>query len=257
MINPSHVLDFVERGSLREMIISLDLYERVNFAAQLRELLTSQNKYARIRVGCDGDGGYLIPPMKFDKIVSIGVGREMSFEFDERLADSEIFLFDHTINCPDNLSNNMKFYKKGLGEANSKELFDFETILKNTDLSHTHSNLIKIDIEGDEYSALKNADFSNFTVLIIEFHFLEKIFFSRKFEEFRVLISKLSREHQVFHVHANNWSKLFNIGPEVLPDVVEITFVRKDVWSKLEESGNRDRDFSCRRGYPEIWPISS
>ena len=255
LIDPTKIVDLVERGCLRNSISAIEIKSRIEFALYFEQLLNKNAPFEAIRVGRQGDGGYLVPPIHIDKVVSIGIGHETSFEFDAKIQESEIFMFDHTVEPPRGMRENMYFHEKGIGEISSRGILDFESIKILAGISNLDVNLLKVDVEGSEFSSLKNCDLSQFAVVIIELHYLEKMFYSSGFEDLKHLLGNLLANHSIFHVHANNWGKLFNIGQVVLPDIVEITFIREEVWSSFSDFGKSDQDYPCRGGYPEIWPI--
>ena len=91
--------------------------------------------------------------------------------------------------------------------------------------------ILKMDIEGDEYltlSSISDKNLNKIRILIVELHDLRHLrnyFFYKTFEKF---ILKLNNLFYVCHLHVNNVSKLTNIGGYNVPDMLEITFIRKD-----------------------------
>ena len=88
-----------------------------------------------------------------------------------------------------------------------------------------------MDIEGDEYltlSSISDKNLNKIRILIVELHDLRHLrnyFFYKTFEKF---ILKLNNLFYVCHLHVNNVSKLTNIGGYNVPDMLEVTFIRKD-----------------------------
>jgi hypothetical protein len=102
---------------------------RLDFAATFQKFLLQYSPGCElIRLGRDGDGGYSIPPLKFEKLITLGVGKDISFESDIYFDHSEIYLFDHTVESPANLKKNMKFHKRGIGLSDSAEFLSFDSI---------------------------------------------------------------------------------------------------------------------------------
>jgi hypothetical protein len=258
-LNPNSLYSIIYTASFRKQISSTDVSLRLNFAAAFQKFLLNFNSNCElIRVGRDGDGGYSIPSLNFEKLIGIGVGKDISFESDEYFDNSEIHLFDHTVRRPTNLKENMEFHKKGIGLSDSKDFLSFDSICALTGIKATASNLLKFDIEGDEIFVFEEADFSSFSTIVCELHWIEDAFYSDKFSHFQRLFENLIRSHSLVNVHANNWSHLFNFGDIVLPNVVELTLINlKDIKEARKTSTRNNLDFPCRSNYPEIWPIKS
>jgi len=256
-INPDRIFDAVERASLRVKTGPAWIKEALPFTIKFKSLLTRVEPYNLIRIGRNGDGGYIIPSFNYDKLITIGVGKEFSFERDDFLTNTKITMFDHTIHSPSSLPENIKFFKKGIGEASEGSLMTFDDICAHSKINAEERNILKVDIEGAEYDVFENSKFSAFSVLVFEIHWLEKVFYSDKINKLENLIQILLAEHEIVHVHANNWGKLFNFANIVLPDIVELTLVRRiDLASLSNKTKQGSQDFPCRPDFPEIWPAS-
>lgn len=83
---------------------------------------------------------------------------------------------------------------------------------------------IKMDIEGDEFSALN--EFINSKKLVlgfaIEFHDINV-----RSKEFNDLIKKIKRNYYIAHIHGNNYSKVDQESG--LPSSIELTFIVKNL----------------------------
>jgi hypothetical protein len=258
-LNPNNLYSIIHTASIRKNISSNDLSFRLNFAETFQTFLLEYNSnYHLIRMGRDGDGGYSIPPLKFERLIGIGVGKDISFESDDYFEHSEIHLFDHTVQWPTNLKKNMKFHKKGIGLSDTADLLSFDSICDLSGIKASTSNLLKFDIEGDEIFVFAEADFSPFSTIVCELHWIEDAFYSDRFPNFQKLFENLTRNHSLINVHANNWSHLFNFGNIVLPNVVELTLINMKNTKEARKTSTRNNlDFPCRPNYPEIWPFKS
>ena len=156
---------------------------------------------------------------------------------------------------PRNLPENAVFFQIGLRNNPAPNYLNLSAINQLAKINNSEINLLKVDIEGNEYEALHNVEFSAFAVVIIEFHSLEKVLYSDLFYKFQYLYDTLNLKHQVFHAHANNWSYLFNFANIALPNVVEVTFIRRNLLSTIVEESGAKLDYPCREGYREIWPL--
>ena len=93
--------------------------------------------------------------------------------------------------------------------------------------------LLKMDIEGDEWKvidALDVATIARFRQIVCEFHNLA--FFGDptwRAAAYRT-VEKLCKTHCVIHVHGNNCDQLVLVGSKLVPNVIELTFVRRDTY---------------------------
>jgi hypothetical protein len=68
------------------------------------------------------------------------------------------------------------------------------------------------------------------------------------------VLSKLNASHQVIHVHGNNYGSLGIIDGFVVPDCVEVTYLRRE-GNKFATCGHRfptSLDQPCRDGVPDF-----
>ena len=256
-IYPSKIQDSITRTSLRTNITLSDLNIRLEYAKLLRKILLIDEHFSLKRIGGDGDGGYVLHDLDYRRVLSIGVGKEYSFELDSYFKRSKIYMFDHTIPKLNNLPENITFYRKGLARNHSKQLLTFDEIQILAGISTLDCQLLKIDIEGNEYDSLQNSNFYDYSTIVIELHWLEKMFYSDEYPKLIKLMDRLTSSHRIVNVHANNWTHLFNIGNIVLPDVVELSLVREDLLVQLNMGTKDNLNLPCRRNYPEIWPVIS
>ena len=254
-INPQKIFEFVQIETQRENLRSEEMGNRLNLVEDFRDQILASNTIKARRVGRNGDGGYVVPDLRYDKVVSIGIGLETSFEEDVSISDSRIFMFDHTVSAPSNMPQHAQFYKMGVAEKPGPNFMTFEAIIEMAQLNESETSLLKVDIEGSEYDALYMKNFSQFAVVVIELHHLDKVLYSECFAKFAMLFEKLSNEHHIFHAHANNWGKLFNFGNVVIPNVIELTFIRKNLIVQNSENDKSELDFPCKPGFMEIWPL--
>jgi hypothetical protein len=91
--------------------------------------------------------------------------------------------------------------------------------------------LLQMDIEGSEYETIlstTNDLLSRFRILVIEFHFLDKVstYFGNKLiiETF----SKLLTQFEIVHIHPNNCCAPILIHGMRIHPCIEVTFFRRD-----------------------------
>jgi len=196
----------------------------------LKKLLPFKIEHELLRLGDKNDGGYLIPNdfSGINKNYSAGVGELTKFEKDleERFSiKSNMVDFNHI--DPKIFPKNSIFLKKKLGIISSANEIHINDWLMDQD----NEIIFKMDIEGDEYSILNSISEENLykiRILVIELHDLRHLrnyFFFKTFEK---IISRLNNVFYICHLHANNSSKIKNIGGFNVPDMLEMTLIRKD-----------------------------
>ena len=209
-----------------------------------------------LRVGTNADGGYICSSSVIKKakyLISCGLGNEFSFE-NSLLKNKSITIniYDHTISIFSHIRlilknfrrfitfrlkyfilieslvnfykylllinhNNVHHFSKKV--SNNKDANSIT--LKNILNLKSKNVILKIDIEGYEFKILNQLlkYKENFSMLIIEFHFIQKNkkVFTNFFNEFLKFFT-------IIHVHGNNNNSLNIYG---IPDVLEITMIKK------------------------------
>ena len=235
-----------------------------------------------IRFGRNFDGGYLVCSdaiKNIDNLITLGVGDDISFERDleKKLSLKKVHMYDFTVNhylflkiilkyfrrlitfrtkienliySINNYINFIKFNNKKNVSLFKRRVVDkvkerVDINLKNIfEKIKSSKNLLKLDIEGGEYSIIKQIDQNskNINILIIEFHFIK-----RKKNLFTSSIKQLLNNFDIVHIHANNYFTLTN--KENFFEVLEVTFVNKKI-NKYKKDFRynfpiEDLDFEC------------
>ena len=220
--------------NIREIILnSIGLYsERVSKEEDikkiLKKLLPFKTEYQLIRLGDDGDGGYLLPNdlngIKY--CFTAGVGH--TCEFEKQLLEKYNIIstmIDPIINEEVIIPNKLKFINKkisGFEENNAITINNF--------IDKSEDFILKIDIEGQEYEnliAISEDKLSKARILIIEFHHLRELrsnFFNNLFNK---IINKILQNFIVCHTHVNNGGKVKYLKSIKVPDIIEMTFINK------------------------------
>jgi hypothetical protein len=175
----------------------------------------------KIRLGPKQDGGYVVykEPLEKTKLVySLGIGWVSQTEYDLCLLGKKVKMYD----CdPYNglWHKNMEF----------KQIF-VDSKFFNSELDPIEDNdlMLCMDIEGSEYellSNIKNKNLLKFSQINFELHYL----WTNPNKELFNILEKLNKNYVLFHIHGNN------CGPEKegLPDVVELSFLRKDMCKQI------------------------
>jgi hypothetical protein len=193
------------------------------------------NGFDLIRIGKSGDGGYLVPDdlQGIDMCISPGVENTMHFENDlyERYGIASI-MYDASIDKPSELNENFIFHKKFVGAGSSSGYVNFSDII-HSDLEIYKGDFVgQVDIESAEYMFLTSAsedDLKRLRILTIEFHEIERWIEKRYFNEIvSPLLEKLNKVFDNIHVHPNNSGRYFHYKGYKIPNILEITFHRKN-----------------------------
>jgi hypothetical protein len=216
-----------------------------------------------VRIGCDGDGGYIMVDDLDHEMAcySLGVAQEISWDMELAKRGADIFQFDDSTDGPPVSHPNFHFQRVRVGTHDSA---DGKTMRLDTLTAAARPNgaylILKMDIEGSEWSVIDVTDsavLGQFAQIVVEFHGLSKM----ADETFNNLVksvwSKLCLTHFPVHLHGNNWGSRFSLGDFECPDVLEVTFVDRRRYSPASEfslacteldrpnrSGHRDYDLS-------------
>ncbi|WP_310571323.1 hypothetical protein [Gemmatimonas sp.] len=123
-------------------------------------------------------------------------------------------------------SNDRRFVKKMVSAEPSPNGITWRGALArlSADSGQPRSILVKVDIEGGEYSVLPEilGSAKEIVAIIVEFHDCGK-----RWKDFETAIAQVTGMFTVVHVHGNNYMPLIP-GTQV-PEVLEITFLRSDL----------------------------
>tara|TARA_B100000989_G_scaffold191598_1_gene144346 strand:- start:46562 stop:47350 length:789 start_codon:yes stop_codon:yes gene_type:complete len=217
------------------------------------------------RCGPRSDGGYILLDQisrNTDTLFCFGVENNIDFEleFINKYKPKKNILFDHTINnLPKKKLKKMKFIKKGLSDIKSKKYVTLDEITKNS----LNDNILKMDIEYDEWKIFKKVSTKTllkFKMIIVEFHFFflnlndvdTKNILTPYFKNFSInnykkinqmllqkyhdVLEKLNQNFIPFHLSANNSLPLKKVKGKFIPQLLEFSYVRKDLISKFKIS---------------------
>jgi hypothetical protein len=206
---------------------------------ELRNLL-QLNFYRDVklmRFGSLGDGGYLISSdlTATDYCISLGVGDNYTFDLAIAEKLEEVWMFDHTVVDPKISNNKIKFNKIGISSTSSLHFTTIPEILVNIPLES--EVILKIDIEGSEWDVLSqipSSDIQRFKQIVAEFHHLHNIADDNFFSVVSKALTSLNKSHSLVNLHVNNWSDLHFIQGIPFPDVIEVTYIRRQSNDQLK-----------------------
>ena len=212
-----------------------DLYvekktQKKDISKILKRLLPYKTGFDLIRLGNDNDGGYLVPDdlSNISRNYSAGVGDLTKFEEDlEEKYSIPSSMVDFKDVDPKLLPKKSKFIKKKIGISSYEENLSINDWLDN----ESGEIILKMDIEGDEYltlSSMSDKNLKKIRILVIEIHDLRHLRNYSFFKTFEKVLLKLNNFFYVCHLHINNVSKVKDIGGYSVPDMLEVTLIRKN-----------------------------
>jgi|RhiMethySRZTD1v2_1073278.scaffolds.fasta_scaffold20680_4 methyltransferase FkbM-like protein len=188
--------------------------------------------HALVRLGSDGDGGYLVPDdlNGISACFSPGVSDVTDFELDCANRGMKVFMADASVNGPPVNHSQFCFTRRFIGGRTSGEFVTLpdwvhETVGGESDL------LLQMDIEGAEYEAIlatPSSVLKRFRIVVVEFHFLDRLFCAPLFPLYEQVFDKLLRTHQCVHIHPNNVCGTIRVRSLEMLQMAEFTFLRKD-----------------------------
>ena len=245
-----HLLKFFKMSSLIQKLYPLAMVNKYaikssgsyKFAETKERMFKISNLFSvrilddseYIRIGDSSDGGYVLVNNICDKDVCISIGIGNNISFDKSIASlvSDVYMYDHTIEEPIHHIPNAHFLKKGLAKELKPGFLRLSDCIAK--VSTTKEIILKIDIEGDEWGILAEVneiDLLRCKQIAIEFHHLQQFSINQKYDDIIKTLENLNMNHMLVNIHANNWSNYDVILNSPFPDVVEVTYLRKDLIS--------------------------
>jgi hypothetical protein len=194
----------------------------------------------KTRVGRERDGGYIMAD-RFDvsdTVISVGINKESSFDRDMAALGKRIYQYDHTIDAPPEEYEKAKWFKLGLGPEDEpeKSMISLGTIAKQYGLKKNQA-ILKMDIENaewDVFSAVSPETLSSFSQITMEIHRLERIHDDAHRAKVKASLSKINEQFTLFHVHANNCSKMTRVDSFFTPECLEVSYIKTDLVNRSE-----------------------
>ena len=198
----------------------------------IRDMWPLTTEHRLLRYGGAGDGAYLVPDdlEGITALFSPGVDQLSVFEDEMASKGMACYLADASVSGPGVDNPAFHFERKFLGLRNDGQIMTLDSWVDRLEPGD-HDLMLQMDIEGAEWTVLAGASarlLSRFRIMVIEFHWMSMLFNSFTEQVVIDVIQRLLATHHVVHNHPNNaaWIKEQD-GVEV-PEVIEVTFLRKD-----------------------------
>jgi hypothetical protein len=203
-----------------------------------------------VRVGKNNDGGYvMLDDLKketIDAAYSFGISNDVSWDESIAARGIDVFMYDHTIDRLPMQHPGFHYFETGVtGHKKGTNLKTLSEIITANHHTSSKNLIMKMDIEDCEWDVFDetSSDIINkFSQIVIEFHRLYPSVFEQKYFFIINVLNKINQTHQSIHVHANNYMPSMWIEKLVLPDVLEVTYIRR--------SDAKDRLLANTRRFP-------
>jgi hypothetical protein len=197
-----------------------------------------------IRLGGDGDGGYLLPDdlEGIQYCFSPGVGATMDFENDLATFNIKSFLADPSIDSLPVQKPEFTFDRKFLSANDSEISFTLKSWKDKYLQDYSRDLLLQMDIEGYEYEVILSTPIevlSTFRIMVIEFHYVHKMFDPLIYILYNSCFERILQHFHVAHIHPNNCCGSVRKGPIEVPRVLEFTFYNRN----RARSATNEREF--------------
>lgn len=211
-----------------------------------------------MRIGRANDGGYLMIPLEHASngvAYSFGICDDTSWDHDMAKMGYEVYQYDHTIDKLPEENPMFHWEKIGItGSLETDELKELSTLLKaNGHFSLKHM-ILKLDVEGAEWDVFANITedvLKSFDEIVVEYH---GILDYKNCCNIQKALSNVHTTHAPIHVHANNYGKLDFCGDIVMPDVLEVTYINRNICEtvKMNIALPLELDMPCCKSRAEI-----
>ena len=221
----------------------------------LKPKLTTDNEL--IRLGSINDGGYVLLNDLDFPLVSIGIGSEISFDHEFCKRQQTVYQFDHTIKESPFCCSNPNFFQIGLGPSNSKNqnLISLEEIIIKCQLTEPNSAILKVDIEGFEWSVFHTINLKSldpFRQVIIEFHGMDKLINKNKSNMMLNVLEDLQEIYFTGFVNGNNNQPVLEYDNKRIPHTFELSLFKRSVYNCISEPLKKPLLFRNNRKLPAI-----
>lgn len=186
-----------------------------------------------IRLGPNGDGGYLVPDdlEGIAACFSPGVDYVSGFEKDCARRGMLVYMADNSVEGPAEDHELFHFTKKYIGVTTNNNFITLDDWVATSLPGSQDDLMLQIDIEGSEYEVFLGVSdelLQRFRIIVAEVHSLKNLWSEPFFKIVSRSFEKLLQTHTCVHNHPNNISNSKKIGDIEIPKTLEMTFLRND-----------------------------
>ena len=209
--------------------------ELANFLCGLKPKKTH---HQLIRIGSEGDGGYVIPDDLAGINFCFSPGGGPSIAFEEALCKLGIscFLADASIDKP-SIDNSLIYFDSIFISSVLTPGSSLKEWIESKNIG-SEDLLLQMDIEGSEWDVLINTDeetLNQFRIIAMEIHGMDILYSTFGLNIAKYVFSKLLKNHSIVHLHVNNYAPFIIQNGIRIPPVLEITLLRNDRFGAIIE----------------------
>ncbi|MDC2981665.1 FkbM family methyltransferase [SAR116 cluster bacterium] len=188
-----------------------------------------------VRIGGEGDGGYLLPDIMNRVSYCFSPGVDDVSTFEQELSQKyniKSYMADASVEKAPVEDENFNFIPKFLGSVTRDNSITLTDWMQNSIGNDKSQKILQMDIEGGEYDVLTLEDsqtLASFSAMVIEFHYLEQMFQPLFLKMLSAIFEKIYNNFSICHVHPNNCCGIATLDGVPVPRVIEVTFIRNDL----------------------------
>jgi hypothetical protein len=164
-------------------------------------------------------------------VISIGIGRDVSFDQFFAQRQLKVFQYDHAVSGPPVQNPNFVFRRVAWASSDGAETRSLGGMIAENGLSDCRNMILKFDTEGAEWAAFDGIDsdtLERFRIIAAEFHGFHRLEDTNLLSRMSRVFSLINQSHIVTHVHANNSGPVQLVFGVPMPALLEISFLRRD-----------------------------
>lgn len=216
--------------------------------------------FGKIRLGRDGDGGYVLLGDFADVAAALSLGIDRDCSRDTAIAERgiDVHQYDHTVDGPPTDHARFRFFRKQITATPSDQSETLGSALAKLPPPAAGHVVLKIDIEGSEWDVIDAAtpgELARFSQVVGEFHDFANVADPAWRDRARRVLAKLRSAFDIVHVHANNWGPLNIVANVAIPATLELTFANRAIYecSETDEVFPTALDRPNQVGRPDIF----
>lgn len=199
----------------------------------VRMLRPQRSQFRKCRIGSLGDGGYVLPEdlAGISRVLSIGVGSEVSFDMHFAAAGVPVHQYDPTVDGPPLQHANFDFHPIAWAFADGERTASLGGMIRAHGFDQRDDALLKFDTEGAEWESLRSVTpdlLKHFRIIVCELHGFNSLHNPAFLQDVWQAMNLLTRNHTVVHLHANNCCGISLVEGVPVPAVLELTLLRND-----------------------------